>query len=74
MDKDQKRMWQLAGRYGSVGLEMGLAVAFGMLGGRWLDGKFGTEPYLTVILGAAGIGAAGKAVYDAVKSIDMSKL
>lgn len=74
MDKDQKRMWQLAGRYGAVGIEMGVAVAVGMVGGRYLDEKLHTSPYLTILLGAAGIGAAGKAVYDVVKKLDMDKL
>jgi len=74
LDDDQKRMWRLVGRYGSVGLEMGIAVAVGLFLGRYLDDKFDTKPWLTVFLGAAGVGAAGKAVYDAVKKIDMDKL
>ena len=74
MDKDQKQMWQLAGRYGAVGIEMGVAVAVGLLGGRYLDDRLHTSPWLTVLLGAAGLGAAGKAVYDVVKKIDMDSL
>lgn len=74
MDKDQKRMWQLVGRYGAVGLEMGIAVAVGMYAGKYLDGKLHTYPWLTIFLGVAGVGAAIKAVYDAVKNIDMDKL
>jgi ATP synthase protein I len=74
VDEDQKRLWQLAGRYGAVGLEMGLSVAFGLYAGTWLDRKFGTDPWLTVALGVVGFGAAVKAVYDAVKryKVDMS--
>jgi len=74
VDKDQKEMWQLAGKYGAVGIEMAIAVGIGLYLGRYLDGKFDTSPWLTVFLGAAGIGAAGKALYDVVKKIDMDKL
>jgi ATP synthase protein I len=74
LDKDQKEMWKLAGRYMGIGVEMGVSVAVGLLLGRYLDQKFHTSPWLTVFLGAAGIGAAGKAVYDAVKKTDLDKL
>lgn len=30
----------------AVGLEMGISVVVGLLGGRWLDGKAGTTPWL----------------------------
>lgn len=33
----------------AVGLEMGVAVIIGLLMGRWLDGEFGTEPYLMIL-------------------------
>ena len=74
MDDDQKQMWRLVGRYGSIGIEMGIAVAVGLYAGRYLDGKLHTSPWLTIVLGAAGIGAAGKAVYDVIKKIDMDNL
>ena len=42
--------WKAAGSYSTVGLEMALSVLFGMLAGQWLDGRYGTSPWL------AGIG------------------
>jgi len=74
LDQDEKQLWKLAGRYGAVGLEMGLSVAFGLYAGQWLDGKFGTDPWMKIVLGVVGFGAAVKAVYDAVKryKVDMS--
>jgi len=33
----------------SVGLEFSLSVLIGLLGGRWLDGKLGTPPWLMLI-------------------------
>ena len=32
----------------TLGLDMVLSVVFGFLGGRWLDGRFETAPYLTM--------------------------
>ena len=30
----------------SVGIELAVSVVIGLLGGRWLDDKFGTSPWL----------------------------
>ncbi len=58
---DQK---QPAGRFGrdptvaglaTTGLELGLVVAVLAVGGWWLDGKFGTTPWLFVTGTAIGI-------------------
>jgi len=40
------------------------AVAIGILGGRWLDGRFDTEPWLTVIGCLFGIATGMKAMWD----------
>lgn len=61
-------MWKQAGRLSAVGLEMGIAVTLGILGGGWLDERFGTKPVLFWVGFAIGLGAAGKAVVDAVRS------
>src|SRR5262245_37479305 len=41
----------------SVGLELGLSVVVGVLFGRWLDGKLGTEPWLMLVFLALGLAA-----------------
>jgi F0F1-type ATP synthase assembly protein I len=46
----------------AIGIEMVLAVVVGYLLGHWLDGRFGTGPWLTVVFSLAGVGAAVKAV------------
>jgi ATP synthase protein I len=38
-----------AARLASVGIEFALSTVIGMLGGRWLDGKLGTEPWLMIV-------------------------
>ena len=72
--KDSQRMWQLAGRYSSVGIEMSAAVAFGTLGGWWLDDYLGTKPYLFWFGLIVGVGAAVKAVIRVVKRTHMDEL
>jgi len=44
-----KRQLQLAARFASAGLELALAIVVGYFGGGWLDGRFGTTPYLAYI-------------------------
>jgi len=65
-------MWRLAGRYSAIGIEMCAAVAFGTLGGVWLDGKLGTTPWLFWIGLVVGIGAATRAVLRVVRDFKRS--
>jgi ATP synthase protein I len=50
----------------SAGLELGIAVALGTLGGHWLDGKFGTEPWLLLVGLVIGLIAGFRGVLRAV--------
>ena len=43
-----KRGLAVAGRLGSVGIELGASIVVGLVGGNWLDGYFGTEPWLAL--------------------------
>jgi len=54
----------------SVGLELGLSVVFGVLFGRWLDGKLGTEPWLMIVFLALGLVAGFRSVLRAVHRLD----
>ena len=56
-----------AGRFASVGIEMGLCVAIGVLAGIYADSKFNTEPLFFWIGVGLGLGAAVKAVVDVVR-------
>lgn len=64
---ESRQMLGQATRYMAVGLEMGVAVALGILAGRYADDKLGTEPYLLMVGIVLGLGAAGKAIWDAAK-------
>lgn len=63
-------MWRKAAQVGAVGMEMGIAVAVGYFGGAWLDSKFGTAPYLGMVGLVAGVGAAGKALWDTARRVN----
>lgn len=56
-----------SGGYATVGMDIVLSIIFGFFGGRWLDGKLGTEPYLAVIGLAFGLAAAGRFLYRATR-------
>jgi F0F1-type ATP synthase assembly protein I len=36
-------------RVGAVGIELAVSTVVGLLGGRWLDQKLDTEPYLALV-------------------------
>jgi ATP synthase protein I len=51
----------------SVGLELGIAVVVGLLGGMWLDSKAGTTPWLMLLFLVLGLVAGFRNVLRAVK-------
>ena len=53
--------------YASIGIEMAVAIVLGWAFGRYLDGKFGTEPYLMLIFLLLGIAAGFKGLIRAAK-------
>ncbi len=61
--------WRGVGSLGTIGLEVVLSIAFGFFGGRWLDGKLGTEPYLAILGFVFGIGAAVRAFQRALREM-----
>lgn len=62
-----QQYWKGLGGPGTLGIEIVLSVAVGLLGGQWLDKKFGASPWFTLIGLAYGIAAASRAVYRALK-------
>ena len=51
----------------SVGLELGIAVIVGLLGGMWLDNRLGTTPWLMLVLLVLGLVAGFRNVLRAVE-------
>ena len=54
----------------SVGLELGVSVLLGLLGGMWLDTQAGTEPWLMLLGLAMGFFAGFRGVLRAVERSD----
>ncbi|TNF67048.1 MAG: AtpZ/AtpI family protein [Bacteroidetes bacterium] len=54
-------------KYSSLGLEMGAAVVIGLLMGIYLDKRFETYPWLTLLFMCFGFVAATKALIKALK-------
>lgn len=67
LGEDRKELFRLISKFSTIGIEMGLSVAIGLLMGIYLDRYLGTEPYLTVIFLLFGIAASFRAVIMAVK-------
>jgi ATP synthase protein I len=57
------------GSIGTLGIEIVLCVLFGFFGGRWLDGRFDTAPWLSGLGFLFGCGAAAKAIHRAMKEM-----
>ncbi|MFV1956509.1 MAG: AtpZ/AtpI family protein [bacterium] len=55
-------------KFSSLGLEMGAAVVIGLLIGIFLDRKFGTDPWLTLLFTILGFVAAARALIKVVRS------
>lgn len=60
-------MMRSAGYAGAVGIEVLLAIGVGFYGGQWLDGRWGTAPWLKWVGLVAGMGAAIKALARVTK-------
>jgi F0F1-type ATP synthase assembly protein I len=58
--------WRGVGSFGTIGLEIVLSIAFGFFGGRWLDGRFGTAPWISIVGFCFGVAAAVKSVHRAM--------
>jgi F0F1-type ATP synthase assembly protein I len=51
----------------SVGIEFAVSTVIGLLGGRWLDGKLGTEPWLMIVGLLLGIVAGFRSLIRAAR-------
>lgn len=60
---EQKRMMKQAGRYSFIGIEFGVSVVIGYFVGSWLDEKFGSSPWLTLLFILFGLASASRDLF-----------
>ncbi len=63
VDNDKKKFYKSLGVLSSIGLSVVLAIAIGVLIGRWLDGLFGTAPLFFFIFLFIGIVAGFRNIF-----------
>ena len=55
--------------YTTVGIHLVMCIVLCFLFGRWLDGKLGTEPYLTLIFFVLGVITGFRSLYQAAQKM-----
>jgi ATP synthase protein I len=63
MDEDLRKTIRALGYISIVGIAMALSIAIGALIGHYLDNRFGSQPWLTLIGLGVGIAAAFRNLY-----------
>jgi ATP synthase protein I len=66
--KDWRYIKELA-YFGSLGLQVALSIFIGYAAGKYLDGRFNTDPWLTIVFFILGVAAAGRNLGLAIKKI-----
>lgn len=61
-----KEFRTLAG-VGAVGIALAVSTTLGFLGGHWLDGKLGTEPWLSLVGLLLGVAAGFKNLFETAR-------
>jgi ATP synthase protein I len=72
--ENKKKLFREIGRYGAIGLEMGIAVVIGILVGFWMDSLFNTKPWLTLVFMLFGIAAGFKGLFRVLKYVEKNGL
>ena len=66
--REKGRLMRMYLRASSAGLEIGLSVLVGTLGGYYLDKRFQTAPYLLYLGLLAGLVSAGRGIHRLIQS------
>ena len=69
MKRETRRTFKEFAYFSSLGLSVSLAVFIGLAIGVWLDRKFDTSPWLTLIFLGLGIAAGFRNIGRAVKRV-----
>jgi ATP synthase protein I len=67
MNRETRRYIRELAFYSSIGFSVALAIFIGLAIGVWLDGKFDTHPWLTLLFLGLGIAAGFRNIGLAIK-------
>jgi len=70
--KTRLAIYKGMGGFGTLGLEIILSLLFGAFVGNWLDGKFGTSPWVTLAGLVFGGAAAVRAIMRTLKLMNLA--
>jgi ATP synthase protein I len=64
-----RKQVKVLGSVGTAGIELAVAMVIGLFGGRWLDGVFGTEPWLQWLGFGFGIAAGFRSLFRTARRV-----
>ncbi|HEA69692.1 hypothetical protein LCGC14_1933080 [marine sediment metagenome] len=67
MKRDTRRLLRELAYYSSLGFQIALSIVIGLAAGIYLDRRFGTTPWLTLIFLGMGIVAGFRNIWIALK-------
>jgi ATP synthase protein I len=67
MKRETRRLWRELAYYSSLGFQIALSIVIGLAAGIYLDRRFGTTPWLTLIFLGMGIVAGFRNIWIALK-------
>ena len=67
MDEDVRKLLQAASKYSYIGIFFGVAILIGYFGGDWLDHRYHTGPWLSLVGLFIGIAAGFRELYRLAK-------
>ena len=62
-DPDARKMWFAASKVSYLGIFFGVAICIGFFGGRWLDDRLHTRPWLSIVGLLVGVASGFRELY-----------
>ena len=69
MEEKDRKLLRVLGALSTVGITLVVATVIGYLIGHYLDGRYGTTPWLTLVFLLLGIAAGFKNLYDQTRRL-----
>jgi len=69
MEEKDRKLFRMLGALSTVGITLVVSTVIGYYAGHYLDGRFGTTPWLTLVCLLFGIAAGFKNLYDQTRRL-----